>query len=247
MMASMCQPGTNGVDGSTMAQACLTNSSRLREANSASSSSRKKGLVSNCAKLLEFFICQFRKIRFGRNLDRATSYTGEFVIDVILVTKQILGKEDGGGDVAGSRKAKQCAANRYSSLRLRPFHDFVELLHLAPTLDRTSADTKKRGDLFVSALHCAELLQLCEIDFHFRTRHSSPFLFEQTQFRVPVAERKTQPLQIGVAGSDLRLDGRDLAVAAGYSYCDSQSFGSDLLECPAVGLESRSLASEVLP
>src|SRR6266852_1378116 len=177
MVASMCQPGTNGVDGSTISQACLTNSSRLREANSASSSSRKKGLVSNCAKLLEFFICQFRKIRVGRNLDLATSYTGEFVIDVILVTKQIFGQEDGGGDVAGSCEAKQCAANRYSSLRPGAFHDFVELLHLPPTLDRTGTYTKKRGDLLIGTLHRTELLEFCEINFHFRTRHSSPFLF----------------------------------------------------------------------
>src|SRR5712691_1483367 len=186
MIASMCQPGTNGVEGSTISQACMTNSSRLREANSASSSSRKKGLVSNCAKLLEFFICQFRKIRFGRNLNRAAGRAGEFVIDVIFVTKQIFGKEDGGGDVAGSCEAKQCAANRDPSLRPGPFHDFVELLHLPPTLDRTGTDTKKRGDLFVSALHRAEFLQLCEINFRFRARHSSPFLFEQTQLRVPI-------------------------------------------------------------
>src|SRR5713226_5199339 len=190
MMASMCQLGTNGVDGSTISQACLTNSSRLREANSASSSSRKKGLVSNCAKLLEFFICQFRKIRFGRNLDRATSYTSEFVIDVILVTKQIFSKEDGGGDVAGSCEAKQCAANRYSSLRPGPFHDFVELLHLAPTLDRTGTDTKKRGDLFVGTLHRTKLLEFREIDFHLRTRHSSILLFEQTQLGVPIGQSK---------------------------------------------------------
>src|SRR5262249_60463370 len=91
MIASMCQPGTNGVDGSTIFQACRTNSRRLRKANSASSSSRIPDLVSKGAKLANFVICQLGKVWFGCNLDRAARCTGEFAIYVIFVAKQVLG------------------------------------------------------------------------------------------------------------------------------------------------------------
>ena len=64
MIASMCQPGTNGVDGSTTAQAWRTNSPSWRVASSAVNLCRRQGLVSNGSKLFEFFIGQLGKIRF---------------------------------------------------------------------------------------------------------------------------------------------------------------------------------------
>src|SRR5207245_1635914 len=101
-------------------------------------------------------------------------------------------------------------------------HDFIELLHLAATLDGPGADTEERSDLVIGALHDTELLKFGEIDFRFRTRHSSLLLFEQAQFPVPVRKRQAQPLQIGIAREDFHLDGRDLATASRYSCCDSQ-------------------------
>ena len=120
MMASMCQPGTKGVDGSTTAHACRTNSRRLREAISASISSRREGLVSNGAKLFEFFIGQLGEVRLGRDLDRAARQAGVFGVHDVFVTQQILGEENSRSDVAGVRQFEQAPANRHPALCLAP-------------------------------------------------------------------------------------------------------------------------------
>src|ERR1035441_3327260 len=90
----MCQPGTKGVDGSTTAHACRTNSPRLRAASSLSISSRREGLVSNVAKLLEFFIGQLRKVRPGCNLDRPARQAAVFGVDDIPITQEGLGRSE---------------------------------------------------------------------------------------------------------------------------------------------------------
>jgi len=42
---------------------------------------------------------------------------------------------------------------------------------------------------------------------------------DQPQLRRPVRQREAQPLQIGMTGAKLILDGRDLAAAALHSSC----------------------------
>src|SRR5262249_8461527 len=128
MIASMCQPGTNGVDGSTISQACRTNSRRLRAANSASSSSRIPDLVSKGSKLANFVLCQLGKIWFGCNLDRAARCTGDFTIEIILVAKKVFGEEDRGCHVARVRQAKQIPADRNASLGFSTLHDLTKPL-----------------------------------------------------------------------------------------------------------------------
>src|ERR1700692_1803213 len=107
MIASMCQPWTNGVEGSTTRQASRTKSPSLRVANSESISSSREGLVSKGAKLLEFIIGQLREGRFGCDLDWATSQTSVLGVYDVAVTKQVLREENGGSDVAGGCQAKQ--------------------------------------------------------------------------------------------------------------------------------------------
>src|SRR5688572_22605772 len=97
MIASMCQPGTNGVDGSTTCQACRTNSRRCRVASSRSISSRSKGFVSNGAKLAELFIGKLRKVGSRRNLDRASGSASVLGVHHIAVAEQVLGEEGRGG------------------------------------------------------------------------------------------------------------------------------------------------------
>src|ERR1700719_418462 len=122
-MASMCQPETNGVDGSTTGQANRTKSPSLRVANSESISSSREGLVSKGAKLLEFVIGQLRQIRFGCDLDRATGQTAVLGVYDVTVTKQVLGEENGSRDVAGACQPKQTPANRDPALCLRAIHN----------------------------------------------------------------------------------------------------------------------------
>src|ERR1035438_8598398 len=115
-MASMCQPGTKGVDGSTTGHACWTNSPKLRVASSLSISSRREGLVSNVAKQSEFFIGQLRKVRPGCDLNRPTGQSAVLGVDDIAVAEQILREEDGGGDIVFGCHAKQAAPDRHSAL-----------------------------------------------------------------------------------------------------------------------------------
>src|ERR1035438_5192766 len=98
-MASMCQPGTKGVDGSITGHACWTKSLKLRVASSLSISSRREGLVSNVAKQSEFFIGQLRKIRPSCDLNRPTGQAAVFGVDDVPIAEQVLREKDGGGDV----------------------------------------------------------------------------------------------------------------------------------------------------
>src|SRR5207244_586564 len=107
MMASMCQPGMSGVDGSRTCQTNSTKSFRLRLASSPSISLTSVGLDSKSFKLLEFFIGELREVWFGRNLDRTAGRTTVLVAEVVFVAKNILGKKDGAGDVARIRLTKQ--------------------------------------------------------------------------------------------------------------------------------------------
>ena len=58
MIASMCHPDTNGVDGSMIGHAWRTNSPKLRVACSWSISARREGLLSKLPKLFKFVIGQ---------------------------------------------------------------------------------------------------------------------------------------------------------------------------------------------
>ena len=100
------------------------------------------------------------------------------------------------------REAKQIPADRHPALGFSAIHDLTERLILASALDRLGADTEEGGDLLVGALHPTELFEFGEIDLHLRPRHSSPFLFEKPQFRVPVGEREAQSFQVRMAGED---------------------------------------------
>src|SRR5437588_437906 len=110
IMASMCQPGMNGVAGSRTCHITLTKSFRLRVASSRSISLIRFGLESKSFKLLEFFTVQFRKIGLRGNLDRPAGRATVLVIDVIFVPEQILRKKNGGGNVAVARLPKEIPA-----------------------------------------------------------------------------------------------------------------------------------------
>jgi len=71
--------------------------------------------------------------------------------------------------------------------------------------------------------------------------------FDDPQLLGPVRERQAKALQIGVPGKDQRFYFRDLAVAAGDSCRDLQTFGFHLLERPAIAIERCFSAREPLP
>src|SRR5258708_5235611 len=91
MIASMCQPGTNGVWGSMTSQAWRTNSRRLRVASSRSTFARALGLANQGAKLLEFVIGKLRKLGRRTDLDRSAARATMFVAEVVFVSEKILG------------------------------------------------------------------------------------------------------------------------------------------------------------
>src|SRR4029434_6573751 len=99
IIASMCQPATNGVEGSTIGHAWRTNSRRLRAANSQSISVSRFGLANKSAQQFEFFIGQFGEVRPRFDSNGRPARTAVLVAEVVFVTQQILGKEDGGGDI----------------------------------------------------------------------------------------------------------------------------------------------------
>src|SRR5208282_3164750 len=113
----MCQPGTNGVDGSTIRQACSTKSRKLRVASSRSIFARMFGLANQDAELFEFFIAEDSQFRRGANGKRRTIWTAVFVSDVILVVEKILGEENRGGNVSLRSLRKQHPAHRYPAPR----------------------------------------------------------------------------------------------------------------------------------
>src|ERR1700674_2469542 len=124
MMASMCHPGTNGVSGSMMGQVWRTNSRRFRVASSRSTFARALGFANQEAKLLEFFIGQFRKFGRGTDYDGTASGTTVFVAEVILVAQKILGQENVGRRVSLVGQAPQVAAKRYPSSGFAALHGF---------------------------------------------------------------------------------------------------------------------------
>src|SRR5258708_2694283 len=96
MIASMCQPGTNGVRGSMTSHAWYTNSRRLRVASSRSTFARALGLANQDAKLFEFFIGKFAELRRGTDYDRTAVRATVFVAEIILVAQKILGQKNVG-------------------------------------------------------------------------------------------------------------------------------------------------------
>src|SRR5271168_2014669 len=100
MMASMCQPGTKGVDGSTTRQAWRTNSRRLRVAYSRSIFRRVSGFANQDCKLLDFLIGEFSQFGRWADHDRTTIWTAVFTREVVLVAQHVLSQENRRGDVA---------------------------------------------------------------------------------------------------------------------------------------------------
>ena len=185
------------------------------------------------------------EVWLGCDLDWPARQTAVFGVYDVPVTQKVLRQENGGSDVAVGGLAKQTPADRNPALRLGAIHDLAELGHFAPTNDGSSTHPKKRRDLFVRALQPTELFEFNQVDFRLRTRHVLPLLLEQPEFRAPVRERETQPLEVGVPGKDQRLDFRDLAAASFYSRGDSHPLGFDLLEGPAVAFERGLFRGEV--
>jgi hypothetical protein len=81
---------------------------------------------------------------FGGNLDRRATYGAAFGIDHIAVAHQILGKEDGGGDVAVARQAKQVPPHE-----TRPFawpsHGFAIMLQVITALAQNNDALESGG------------------------------------------------------------------------------------------------------
>src|ERR1700728_2618687 len=109
----MCQPGTNGVDGSTIRQACSTNSRKLRVASSRSIFARLFGLANQDAELFEFFIVQCLEFRRGADGNRRAIWTAVFVSDVIPVVEKIRGEENCCARVSLRALREQHAAHRH--------------------------------------------------------------------------------------------------------------------------------------
>lgn len=72
------------------------------------------------------------------------------------------------------------------------------------------------------------------------------FVLQDAEFCMPVRKRKAQPLQIGIACEDLRLDSRDLASASIHSRRCSHAFQRDFIERAALAVEYRLLACVLL-
>jgi hypothetical protein len=64
---------------------------------------------------------------------------------------------------------------------------------------------------------------------------------------MPVAQCKTQALDIRMPGAKFRFDDRDLAAAAIDSCGSLRPFRFDLVECPAIAVENGAAAGEGLP
>jgi hypothetical protein len=70
---------------------------------------------------------------------------------------------------------------------------------------------------------------------------------QQPDLGVPVDQRQAQPLQIGMAGSDLRFDRRDLASTTVDSCGHLLAYLSDLFERAAVAFQRCVPARQTLP
>src|SRR6266699_262227 len=94
MIASICQPGTNGVRGSMMGHAWRTNSRKYLVASSRSTFARAFGFCNQQAKLFEFVMGKLTKFWCRADHDRPTTRATVLVAEVILVAQKILGQED---------------------------------------------------------------------------------------------------------------------------------------------------------
>src|SRR5579864_432259 len=142
MIASMCQPGTKIVEGSTTCHAWRTNSRRLRVASSRSTFTRAFGLANQEAKLFEFFIAKLGEFGCGTNHDRTAVRTSVLVGEIILVAEQILGQENIRRRVALVSQGPQVPAKRDTSPSLPPRHCFSKRGLALPALDGSRADVK---------------------------------------------------------------------------------------------------------
>jgi hypothetical protein len=73
------------------------------------------------------------------------------------------------------------------------------------------------------------------------------FLTDQPQFPRPVRERQAQTLQVRMPGPDSCFDFRDFAAATGDSCSRSDPLLGDFRERPAVSIQDRVLAGQLLP
>src|SRR5208283_4627187 len=106
----------------------------------------------------------------------------------VLIAQQVLRQKDGRCNIAVACQFEQIAADRDPSLGLGVVHDLAEPLHFAPPLDRAGTHPKECSNLFIGALHRAQLLQFAEIDLRLRACHSSLLLSEQALLGTPVRE-----------------------------------------------------------
>ena len=204
-MASMCQPGTNGVDGSMIGQAWRTNSPKAARARSASISSRREGLLSNEAKLFEFFIGKLGIIRFGCDLDRAARRG-----PCVHCSLHPCSRAD---SWRGRWRRRHCSAaarrNRCRRTETRPLAFARSMISpnfatLRRALDSALADAEESGDLFVGALHAVQLFEFGEIDLGFRTRHWSPPPSISRSSALQSESARHSPCEVGMPGADLR-------------------------------------------
>jgi hypothetical protein len=72
------------------------------------------------------------------------------------------------------------------------------------------------------------------------------FASENPQLRRPIRQRQAQPRNIGIAGQQFRLDGRNLAQALFDSCGRLPSFQGDLVERPAIAVEGGGSAGVIL-
>src|SRR5437016_1240514 len=139
MIASMCQPGTNGVWGSMIRHAWRTNSRKCRAASSRSTFARSCGLANQDCKLLEFFIGKLPQFRRRSDGDRSTARPAVFVAEVILVAKKILGEENVRSRVPLVGQCPQVPAKRYPAASLAAIDRFGEVRLLFPAFQCSHA------------------------------------------------------------------------------------------------------------
>jgi hypothetical protein len=78
--------------------------------------------------------------------------SAELIGHNIPITEEVLGQENGGGDVTVTGLAKQVPAGGHPALGSRLFHHVAASLDLAPALDGLGADAEKAA--ISSSVHC---------------------------------------------------------------------------------------------
>src|SRR5262249_54735920 len=94
-----------------------------------------------------------------RHWDRAALRPAVFVGEIVLVPEQILGQEDGGGDIALGRKGEQRPPDRHTALGAATLQRRGKRRLLLPALDCARVHLEKRGQLLLGALDRAEPFQ----------------------------------------------------------------------------------------